>query len=663
MKRILSFFTILLITMTVMACQTENTNIPDYLTEELTPQNPTVEDGYLVELPQKGTILHAWNWSMSTIESHLEDIAIAGFSTVQISPMQPQKDYFGIASWGSTWWKLYQPLGFSIATENHSLGTKEELISLTEAADAYGIKIIVDVVANHLAGGYENSLNEDVAGYEPEIYNQNLIHTDNGAVSDSSIEAVTKGYLGEYPDLQTESNIVQERVLSLLKEYVDAGVSGFRFDAAKHIETQNDGEYASDFWLEIIDGVKLYANNQGINDLYIYGEILNTPGRNRSYTDYTEYMSITMNEMSDNIRTAVLTRDADRLTDLSYINNVPGDKTVLWAESHDDFAGGSTDDLSYSHMIKAYAIQASRKEATTLFFVRPNDETFMGEIGSYEWQSLEVSSVNRFHNFFVDGDETLSIQDGFFLNERYNEESYGVVIVDVEGNGSVTNLNVSHLPDGDYRDQVTNNNFVVKDGKITGEVGESGVAVVHNNPYEPKPVVYVSNDGLHGTFSDVLPITIYSYNTTEAYYSINDGEKVSLNGNVDIELTYPEENGTVTLDIEVWYEDYKVEKHYEYLKNNLVVEDVTINNLNTIIVEAKKIVAWTWEQGEDGEWVEGTYDDGTFIFDLPEGNNYFLLVTFPEGTTSFDWENKLMQTGDTEVPNDGIYDGSQLTWN
>lgn len=663
MKRILSFITILLISISVLACQGENTDAPDYLTEELTPQSPTADDGYLVNEPQKGTILHAWNWSMSTVEANLEDIAIAGFSSVQISPMQPQKDYFGIASWGSTWWKLYQPLGLSIATENHSLGTKEDLMSLTEAADGYGIKIIVDVVANHLAGGSEQSLNEDVAEYETEIYNQNLIHTDNGAVSDTSIEAVTKGYLGEYPDLQTESTIVQERVLSLLKEYVDAGVSGFRFDAAKHIETPSDGDYASDFWPNVINGVIAYAETKGIDELYVYGEILNTPGRNRSYTDYTEYMSLTMNEMSDNVRTAVLTRDAERLTDLSYISNVPGDHTVLWPESHDDFAGGSTDGLNMSHMIKAYAIQASRSEATSLFFVRPSDDTLMGEIGSYDWLSVEVTSVNRFHNYFVDAEESISIQEGFFLNERYNDESQGVVIVDVEGNGRVNNLDVSHLADGDYRDQVTNNNFVVKDGKISGDVGESGVAVVYNNPYEPKPVVYVSNDGLHGSFSDVLPVTVYSYNTTEAYYSINGGEKVSFSGDIDIDITHPDDNGIATLAIEIWYEDYKVEKQYEYVKNNIIVEDVTIENLDTDVIGDNIIVAWTWKQGEDGEWVQGTYDNGSYVFDLPEGNDYFLLVTFPEGTTAFDWEDKLLQTGDIAVPNDGVYDGSQLTWN
>jgi len=41
-----------------------------------------------------GNIFHAWDWSMSTIEANLDSIKAAGFTTIQTSPMQPQKDYY-----------------------------------------------------------------------------------------------------------------------------------------------------------------------------------------------------------------------------------------------------------------------------------------------------------------------------------------------------------------------------------------------------------------------------------------------------------------------------------------------------------------------------------------------------------------------------------------
>lgn len=636
---------------------------PEITTIELQSQDVSVESGYLVENPQDGTILHAWNWSMSTVEEHLEDIAIAGFSAIQVSPMQPQKDYFGASSWGASWWKLYQPLGFSIATENHSLGTKTDLESLCNAADEYGIKIIVDVVANHLAGGDMNTFNKDVAIYEPEIYNQNLMHFSTGYANDSSIFQVTQLTLGGFPDLETESDIVQNRVLDLLKGYVDVGVDGFRFDAAKHIETPSDGEYASNFWPTVINGVNDYANSLGKPDLYIYGEILNTAGTGRSYTDYTDYMSVTDNGLSDNIRNAVLTKNAERLLTSDYISGVPADKALLWAESHDTFASDSTASISNQSIIKTYAIDASRKGATSLYFVRPNDQTFMGECGSYNWQSKEVSSINKFHNYFVNGDEELSVSNGFFLNQRYIDDKSGVVIIDIEGNGDVNKIPVDHIPDGSYLDQVSQTYFTVKNSKISGTVGDSGIAVVYNNEYKPKPVVYVSDDGSHGSFSDTKTITVYSYNTTEAYYSINDGENIAFSGNTEIELSHPDLNATVTLDLELWYDDYKIERHFEYLKSNIVVTEVTVNNIDQTEVGDSVVVAWVWAQSEEGRWVEGNYDEGVFTFGLEEGDGYFLLVTFPNATTIYDWVSNLSQTNDVEIPVDGIYDGSQLIWN
>lgn len=626
-------------------------------------QAPTVDSGYLVDSVQDGVILHAWNWSMETVEANLEDIAIAGYSTVQISPMQPQKDYTGVASWGSTWWKFYQPLGFSIATENHALGTKDDLISLCTAADVYGIKIIVDVVANHLAGGTNESLNEDVLDYESEIYNLSLIHTGVGSISDYNLAALVRGYMGDFPDLQTENQVVQNAVLDLLKEYVDCGVDGFRFDAAKHIETPEDGNYASDFWPTVINGINNYADLLGRDDLYFYGEILNTVGSGREYTDYTTYMSVTDSSMSSAILTAVRTDDVTRLDTANYISSITASDIVLWAESHDTYASNSTSSASNEDIAKAYAVEASRKDATTLFFARPDDASFIGECGTYFWQSEVITEVNRFHNYFVGTDEFIGMGNNFFINERYDSDIAGAVIVDFDGAGTVSNLTATNMPAGAYLDQVSGNIFVVSEtGDISGTVGETGVAVIYNNNYQPLPSVSVSNDGSHGSFSSTLEIEVYSHNTTEAYYSINGGDLIAFEGNIDLELSHPDLNATVTLDFELYYNDYKIERHFEYEKSNFIIEEVVVNNLNVSVVEGYKIVAWAWSGSSEGEWVEGTYSNGTFTFDWTQGDTHFLLVTFPSGTTSYDWDDKVKQTNDCEVPSSGIYDGSQFVW-
>ena len=119
-----------------------------------TPQNgdktPQYEDfpvSYVDALPENaedGLTLHAFNWTYREIMANLEGIRDAGFKNVLTMPVQPPK------GGGSAWWAFYQPLGFSIG-DNSALGTKEELIALCDEAEKYGICILVDVVANHLA--------------------------------------------------------------------------------------------------------------------------------------------------------------------------------------------------------------------------------------------------------------------------------------------------------------------------------------------------------------------------------------------------------------------------------------------------------------------------------------------------------------------------------
>ena len=97
---------------------------------------------------QDGVILHCFDWTYQQIIDELPDIAAAGFTSVQTSPAQAAVTGY------STWYYLYQPNGFYI--NNSGLGSEEDLKRLCDEADKYGIKVIVDVVANHLAGDHSN---------------------------------------------------------------------------------------------------------------------------------------------------------------------------------------------------------------------------------------------------------------------------------------------------------------------------------------------------------------------------------------------------------------------------------------------------------------------------------------------------------------------------
>lgn len=448
------------------------------------PVDPHVDDEDVHEVTiQDNTVLHCWNWSMNTIKNNLNDIANAGFKTIQLSPMQPQKDYSG-GRWEDQWWKLYQPLGFSIAQNNQNiLGTKEELQSMCTAAEEKGINVIVDVVANHLAGGSDKSFDWNVQYFEPDIYNQNLIHQlgnmTEAAGYNGNSEYILKGAIGGFPDLQTESPVVQNRVQSLLKEYIDVGVDGFRFDAAKHIETPDDGDLASNFWPTVLNGATAYAHSKNLPTPYYYGEILTTPGTRRDFDWYTKYMSVTDNEEGTKVIEAIEKGSPAPLSYSGYRTALDADKLMLWGESHDTFANtwGSTKDSKPEDVNKAYCLQASRKDASTLYFARQTNNNNMGNIGSYDFKSSEIKAANIFHNKLMFSRETIHVTSGCYVNERGTK---GVAIIGVGNTSNQVTIELQNIESGTYINLANNQVISIANNKLTLNL-YNGVAFLIRN--------------------------------------------------------------------------------------------------------------------------------------------------------------------------------------
>ena len=89
---------------------------------------------------QDGVILHCFDWTLADIQEEIPNIAKAGFTAVQTSPVHER------AGKGSVWYDVYRPYDFKIG---NGLGTEADLKALCAKAHEYGVKVIVDVVANH----------------------------------------------------------------------------------------------------------------------------------------------------------------------------------------------------------------------------------------------------------------------------------------------------------------------------------------------------------------------------------------------------------------------------------------------------------------------------------------------------------------------------------
>jgi len=488
-----------------------------------------------------GVMLHAFNWSYNTIKENLPAIAAAGYTTVQTSPVQQPKDYSTSGDVTGQWWKLYQPISFHIA-EQSWLGTKDDLKSLCDEADKYGIKIICDIVSNHIANADEtrpDSVSNQVKKYEPEFYKKRRTYTRTykGDANDSSVQAVVQGHVSKCPDLVTNDTAVQTYIINLLKECIDCGVDGFRFDAAKHIETEDDGEYASDYWKNITTSASSYYTQKTGDDLYIYGEILNNCGADRSYSSYTKYINVTDNRTGDAVLYNVTRGKASTATNATYKSGVAASNAVLWAESHDTYEGNSgssgysnTSSVSDEDVVKAWAIVASRKDSTALFFARPGTALMGGVSTDTTYKSTAVSEINKFHNLFVGQSEKLGSSGDIAYVARGTS---GIVLSNCKGTNASVSISGTGLADGKYTDTVSGAEFTVANGVLTGSIGKTGVAVVYNGTTTPKAINSVESGSFRG---DTMTLTLSLENATSGTYCLDDSTPVKFTGTTSIRI-------------------------------------------------------------------------------------------------------------------------------
>ena len=539
-------------------------------------------DSTLRDKVADGVMLHAFNWSYNTIKENLPAIAAAGYTTVQTSPVQQPKDYSTSGDVTGQWWKLYQPVSFHIAQESW-LGTKDELKSLCDEADKYGIKIICDIVSNHVANSDDtkpNSVSNQVKKYEPEFYSgrRNYTRSYTGNASDSSVQAVVQGHVSNCPDLVTENADVQNYIITLLKECIDCGVDGFRFDAAKHIETEDDGAYASDYWKNVTSAASEYYTQKTGDDLYIYGEILNSCGANRSYSSYTKYINVTDNRTGDAVLYNVAKGKASTAANATYKSGVAASNAVLWAESHDTYEGTSgssgfsnTASVSDEDIAKAWAIVASRKDSTALFFARPGTALMGGVSTDTTYKSTVVSEVNKFHNLFVGQSEKLGSSGDIAYVARGTS---GIVLSNCKGTNASVSISGTGLANGTYTDTVSGAKFTVSGGVLTGTIGNTGVAVVYNGTTTPK--VTCSEES--GTFKgDTMTVTLGLENATSGTYCLDDSTPVKFTDTTTIRIGSDYKGGeTINLTLTATDGTKTVSTVYKYTKSSVVGSGVYV---------------------------------------------------------------------------------------
>ncbi|MBQ3418039.1 MAG: hypothetical protein IJH32_09450 [Ruminococcus sp.] len=506
-----------------------------------------------------GNILHAFNWKMQDIKDHAAEIAAAGFTTVQISPIQKSKEAANIGSYATDWWAYYQPIDFTVG---NALGTQADLKSMTTELHKYGIKVIADVVTNHTTDFNYDTKAEAKAAWAAmnstvkTFYRRPDTYESYTKTSDNSRDTMTTYDLGGLKDLNTESSAYQQYLINnLINPLSDSGVDGFRFDAAKHIGTPDDsGNSYSNFWPTITSAIKAKNSNA-----YIYGEVLSLAGK-LNISAYTKYMNVTDYNYGNTVRSALNSSNASSLVNYGYTGSQKG-QNVLWVESHDNFCDGVSLSLSKAKQIVGWAAIGARKDAPALFFVRPEHESLdspgfikydelMGFYGSADtWQNKSVVEVNKFKNAFAGQNETVTASGSMLFVQRGTS---GMVISNLAATSASVNQSCS-MTAGSYVDQVTGKTFNVSGGKITGQIGSSGVAVIYNKTAQNSaPEVSVTLDGTkiasgvpaaYANTTAKLAVTVSNATEATVQFGNLNARTATLNGTTTFTLNSSVANG------------------------------------------------------------------------------------------------------------------------
>eukprot|EP00935_MAST-01C_sp_MAST-1C-sp1_P001583 g1583.t1 len=244
---------------------------------------------------QKGAIVEMFGWPHKDVEAECPKLGALGYLGVKVYPTQEQvmstQPFQKVIN---PWYFMYQPVSYRLSGR---MGSRDELRSMIHACRKAGVRVYADAVINHMSGGgndanyahrngnggscttwgakttsmaMHNSADTrtitsrgagaNTTGGSP-YYTQNYAYEcskTTGRPPSQEFPAVpfgpvdfhcervlnswtdpldlNAGWLTGLTDLNTERPNVQKRIADYLTDLLAIGFSGFRIDAAKHIQ-------------------------------------------------------------------------------------------------------------------------------------------------------------------------------------------------------------------------------------------------------------------------------------------------------------------------------------------------------------------------------------------------------------------------------------------
>ena len=309
-----------------------------------------------------------------------------------------------------------------------SFGTMDDLKELIDLCHERNVKLILDLAINHTSTNnkwYVDFKNAHINGDVSSPYYDFYTWGTQKYVAGHAFERIGDtdhyyecNFFSGMPELNFDNAAVREEVVNIAKFYLDLGVDGFRFDAAKYIYFGDDAA-SEEFWSWYVTELKKIKP-----DIYTVGEVWDSDYVTQLYYPALNCFNFTMAQSSGLIADAARMGNVNSLTNYTelYLNTVKGLRSdamiVPFIANHDnDRAAG------YLTVASGYA-----KVAANLLILGPGSPfIYYGEeIGIKGSRgSANTDADRRLAMLWGDGDTVKDPSEATY--NKKNQQSNGTV--------------------------------------------------------------------------------------------------------------------------------------------------------------------------------------------------------------------------------------------
>ncbi len=209
-------------------------------------------------------------------------------------------------------------------------GTMEDLKELIGLCHERGVKVILDLPINH--SGRMNQMftnfikaHRDANPEDPYYDFYSFYHGGETPPAGRTFAQVSGtndyyecNFSGDMPELNFDNEAVRQEVVNIAKFYLDMGVDGFRFDAAKYVY-YGDHVKSGEFWVWYLEQLKAIKP-----DIYTVAEVWDGDGITDQYYPALNCFNFTTSQSSGSLAECAKAGNVNRYTAYvqSYLENV-----------------------------------------------------------------------------------------------------------------------------------------------------------------------------------------------------------------------------------------------------------------------------------------------------------------------------------------------------